>query len=424
MQAAYSARVDIQAAIQRPQGRVRDGRSARAFSLRIRAQSRENHCVTECYRCWAEVDLNALRQNLAQIRNLAGPTRRIVTVVKADAYGHGLRQIAAVLMQSGTEVFGVANLAEARAIRTVGRGWPILMLGACLPQEIDLAVREDVMPTISNLEEARHFAAAGAHQRKRVCVHVKVDTGMGRLGTAPAEVVSLVKAIAGMPELKLTGLFTHYSSAEDDAEFTCQQRQAFRAAVQAVVEAGHEPEWRHASNSGGLLLEPGDEGNTVRAGLLVYGIVPQGQRALNPTRLHGFRPALSWKSRVTLVRDVPRNTPISYGHTYRTQKTSRLATIAVGYADGLPRAASNRAYVLIRGQRCPIVGRVTMDQTVIDVTEVENVQPADEVQLIGEQAGVQITAADLAVWCDTIPWEVLTNISYRVPRVYRGSHAA
>ena len=370
------------------------------------------------------MDLNALRQNLAQIRNLAGPSRRILTVVKADAYGHGLRQIAAVLMQSGTDVFGVANLAEARAIRAVGRGWPILMLGACLPPEVEMAVRDDIMPTISNLEEAHRFASTAARQHKRVLVHLKVDTGMGRLGAMPSEVVSLASAIAAMPSLTLAGLFTHFSSAEDDAAFTARQREVFRTTVQALASAGHTVEWLHASNSGGLLLESGDECNTVRAGLLVYGIVPRGQRALDVTLCQAFRPALSWKSRVSIARDVPANTAVSYGHTYLTRKPSRLATITVGYADGLPRAASNRAHVLIRGHRCPVVGRVTMDQTVVDVSALEHVHAADEVHLIGEQAGGRITATDLAEWCDTIPWEVLTNISYRVPRIYRGSHAA
>jgi alanine racemase len=165
--------------------------------------------VKECYRCWAEVDLNALRENLAQVRCLAGPDRKVLTVVKADAYGHGLREIAAVLMQSGTDIFGVANLAEARAIRSVGRGWPILMLGACLAAEAELAVREGVMVTLSTLEEARVFSAIATRQRKVAVVHLKIDTGMGRLGVAPDQAAALLEKVEKLPGLAVKGLYTH-----------------------------------------------------------------------------------------------------------------------------------------------------------------------------------------------------------------------
>jgi alanine racemase len=219
-------------------------------------------------------------------------------------------------------------------------------------------------------------------------------------------------------------LFTHYSSAEDDSEFTAGQRRLFEKATEAITCAGHRIGWLHASNSSGLLLEPDHGGNTIRAGLLVYGVLPHGKRPLNMARCQGFRPALSWKCRVCIVRSVETGTPVSYGHTFVTTQPARLATITVGYGDGLPRAASNRASVLIGGQRCPVVGRVTMDQTVVDVSKLGHVEAGDEVVLIGDQHGQQITSNELAAWCDTIPWEVLTNITYRVPRVYRGGHAA
>jgi alanine racemase len=173
------------------------------------------------------VDLNALRENLGQVRSLAGPDCKVLTVVKADAYGHGLREIAAVLMQSGTDIFGVANLAEAGAIRTLGKGWPILMLGACLPSEAEIAVREGVMITISTLAEARHFAAVATRQRKIASVHIKVDTGMGRLGVVPSQAAELLEAADQLPSLAVKGLYTHYAAAEDDPEFTAEQRRKF-----------------------------------------------------------------------------------------------------------------------------------------------------------------------------------------------------
>jgi alanine racemase len=380
--------------------------------------------VRESYRCWAEVDLNALQQNLNQIRNWVGPEKKILTVVKADAYGHGLKQIAAVLMQGGTDLFGVANLAEARAIRSVGRGWPILMLGACLPSEVEAAVRDDVMPTISTIQEAEQFSSCAVGQKKTVTAQLKVDTGMGRLGILPGETAPLLDAIDRLPGLAVQGLLTHYSSSEDDAAFSRRQRKTFQALVQSLSARGRRFKWLHMQSTGGLLHEPDDVCNAVRPGLLVYGIIPPGQRA-TPVALNSrFCPALSWKCRVSLVREVPKGTPVSYGHTFTTRRASRLAIIAAGYADGYFRSASNRAKVLIQGRPCPVVGRVTMDQTVVDTSNLAQVEAGDEVVLLGKQGEQEITANQLAKWCRTIPWEILTSITYRVPRIYKGHSAA
>ena len=370
------------------------------------------------------MDLDALRENLAQIRNWIGPGRKVLTVVKADAYGHGLRQIAAVLMQSGTDLFGVANLAEARAIRSVGPGWPILMLGACLPSEVELAVRDGVMPTLSTLMEAERFAAAAARLNIVAPVQLKLDTGMGRLGVFPEGAEALVESIQRLPSLALKGVYTHYSCAEDSADFTHHQKQLFADLVNSLVARGQSFDWVHASNSGGVLLEPDGPSNVVRVGLLVYGVVPQGARLQDTTLSCRFRPALDWKCRVSLVRDLPAGTPVSYGRTFITPRRMRVATLTVGYADGYSRASSNRAQVLVGNKRCPVLGRVTMDQMMVDVTGLDDVQTGDEAVLIGQQGSQKITANDLAEWSQTIPWEVLTNITYRVPRIYRGGHAA
>ena len=376
------------------------------------------------YRCWAEVDLDALRSNLAWLRHRVGPHTRILTVVKADAYGHGLKQIAALLMQSGTDIFGVANLAEARSVRLVGRGWPVLMLGACLPEEIPAAVRDGIMPTLSTLAEARAFSREAQQQNKTVEVHLKVDTGMGRLGARPEEAAALAAAMAKLPGLQLTGLMTHFSSAEDDAAFTRQQRKRFSDVLKAIEEQGLVVPCVHACNSGGILFEPEARYNLVRPGLLVYGVIPHGRRKPATALAKHLKPALQWKSRVTLVRQVPQGTPLSYGHTYTTPRPMRVAVVGCGYGDGYLRAASSRAAVLIGGRLCPVLGRVTMDQTLVDVTALPRVKAGDEVVLLGRQGNKAITAAQLADWFGTIPWEVLTNISYRVPRVYRGGQAS
>lgn len=376
------------------------------------------------YRCWAEIDLAALRGNLAWIRHRIGPQKKIITVVKADAYGHGLRQIAALLMQSGTDIFGVANLAEAQAIRSVGRGWPILMLGACLPHEVDLAVRDGVMPTISSLAEARAFEAAAARQKKIADVQVKVDTGMGRLGVALTDAAPLVRRMKSLRHLAVTGIYTHFASAEDDAGFSRAQRRRFELVIETLRTQAILPPLIHAQNSAAWLHEPDAVSNVVRPGLLVYGIVPPGRRRLSRLADAHLHAALSLKCRVSLVKEIPRGTPLSYGGTFVAPRKMRVATLTAGYGDGYPRAASNRAEVLLRGQRCRVLGRVTMDQMLVDVSRIKRVRPGDEAVLIGRQGREEITATELATWCGTVPWEILTGITYRVPRVYRGAHAA
>ena len=376
------------------------------------------------YRCWAEVDLSALRGNLAWVRHRVGPNVKIITVVKADAYGHGLKQIAALLMQSGTDIFGVANLTEAQTIRSVGKGWPILMLGACLPDEVDAAVRDDVMPTISSLSEAVTVDASAAQRRKRALVHIKVDTGMGRLGVAVPEAVALVEQVNTLAHVSINGIFTHYASAEDDYDFSVTQRERFDAVLKELHVKKLLPPLVHANNSAALLRETRKECNVARPGLLVYGIVPPGTRRMNASVRKHLQPALALKCRVSFVKEIAKGTPLSYGRTFIAPKRLRVATLTAGYGDGFPRAASNQGEVLVGGRRCRVLGRVTMDQTLVDVSSAPGVVAGDEAVLIGRQGRGEITATELAQSCGTVPWEVLTNITYRVPRIYRGGHAS
>lgn len=380
--------------------------------------------MNHSYRCWAEVDLTSLRENLAWIRHRVGPDVKIMTVVKADAYGHGLKQIAALLMQSGTDVFGVANLAEAQAIRAVGRGWPVLMLGACLPEEIERAVRDDVMLTLSTLAEAKLVSAAALRLKRSVGVHIKVDTGMGRLGVATEQARELISAVEQLPGLRLIGIYTHYAAVEDDAAFAREQRRRFNRLLAPLLKAGRAFEYLHVNNSGALLLEKTTIFNTVRPGLAVYGVVPPAKRRIASVLKRHLRPALSWKCRVGLVKEVPAGTPLSYGRTFIASRPMRVATLTAGYGDGYLRSGSGQAQVLIGGKLCPVVGRITMDQMLVDISALKRVRVGDEVVLIGRQRRKEITAAQLAEWAGTIPWEVLTAITYRVPRVYLGGHAS
>jgi alanine racemase len=247
---------------------------------------------------------------------------------------------------------------------------------------------------------------------------------MGRLGVDHARAAALVPSIARLPAMKIQGLYTHYSSVEDDADFTREQSRRFQAVVAQLGASGIEIPWIHANNSGALLHEPDTLYNLVRPGLMVYGLAPEGLRPSgSDLRLH-LRPALSWKCRVSFVKAVPTGTPLSYGHTVYASAAMRIATLTAGYGDGYLRACSNKAQVLIRGVRCPIVGRITMDPMLADVTQAPEASAGDEAALIGSQGHESITANELAAWMGTIPWEVFTSITYRVPRLYRGGEAS
>jgi alanine racemase len=380
--------------------------------------------VSFSHRCWAEIDLDALRGNVAWLRHRLGPGTSLMTVVKADAYGHGLRQIATLLMQSGTDIFGVANLNEARDIRAVGRGWPILMLGACLPDETERAIKDNVMPTLSTIDEARRFARTAKKLKRTVSAHVKVDTGMGRLGAQPEDAPAMLDAIARLPNLNVVGLYSHFASAESNAAFSRRQRSRFKKLLKTLTAAGHTFSQIHFNNSAGLLHEPNSLYNLARPGLLVYGVLPHGRRRPPATLKRNLRPTLSWKCRLSLVKEITAGTPLSYGGTFTAPRRMRVATLTAGYGDGYLCSAAGQAKVLIGGKSCPVLGRITMDQMLADVSRVKTAKPGDEAVLIGRQGKATITAHQLADWAGTIPLEVLTAITYRVPRVYRGGQAA
>ena len=373
------------------------------------------------HRCWAEIDLIALRNNLAWLRHRIGSGNRILTVVKADAYGHGLKQIAAFLMQSGTNIFGVANLNEARDIRAVGRGWPILMLGACLPDEIEHAIKDKVMPTVSSLAEAKSFSKIAKKMNRNVHAHLKIDTGMGRLGCTTDQAGALVEAIKQLPNLSLKGIYTHYASAEDKVTFSKRQRMTFAKILKSI---NHEFEFTHANNSAALLHEPKSIYNLARPGLLVYGVMPPGKRTPPELIRKHLQPALSWKCRVSFVKNIAKGTPLSYGQQYVSPKKMRVATLSAGYGDGYLASARGQAKVIIGDKLCNILGRITMDQMLVDVSRLPSIKIGDEAILIGHKHNHCITANQVAQWAGTIPWETLAAISHRVPRLYRGTQAA
>jgi alanine racemase len=336
-----------------------------------------------------------------------------MAVVKADAYGHGIETVAAAV-SGHVDWFGVANLQEAVCVRraTQRTPVPVLILGPALPSERAAIVEGGFCPVISTLEEASAYEAEALERGvERFELHLAVDTGMGRMGVWEEEAQGLIQAIGGMSAVKLAGLATHFPSADDDAAYTQGQIERFAALV-AQMRAGGWSGMVHLANSAGMLRFPECCADLVRIGLAIYGCSPvAGVDA-------PLRTTLTWKTRVALVRDLGPGRSISYGRTFVTDHPTRVATLAVGYADGYPRSLSgSEAAVLIQGVRCPLLGRVTMDQVMVDVSECAGVKCGEEAVLLGEQGGQRITVHELARWAGTIPWEIFTGFGGRVVRV-------
>lgn len=370
-------------------------------------------------RCWAEIDLAALERNLRLIRASLPAHMRYVAVVKADAYGHGLPQIAARLMHAGADLFAVANIAEATVLREMGPGWPILLLSPVLPDEDDYIAEYELTPTISTSDEAKRFAAVGERHGRPVTVHLKIDTGMGRAGVWHDQAEDLYKEIAESPHVRLAGVFTHFSSSDSDPAFTAEQRRRFLDALGRCKGLPQDQLTIHADNSAGLeTLEKAGPFNAVRVGLLQFGILPHANSLLAQVRAE---PVFSFRTRVGIVKRLPAGSTVSYGRTHTLRRETKIAVLTAGFADGIPRAASNRAHVLIGGVRCPILGRVTMDQIIVDITDAPEVARGDEAVLVGRQLNGEITIAEFSRWADTIPWETLCSVTKRVPRLYKTS---
>ncbi|HVU32306.1 MAG TPA: alanine racemase [Opitutaceae bacterium] len=372
---------------------------------------------TQALRCWAEIDLAALERNLKLIRASLPPHIRYVAVVKADAYGHGLHHAAAHLMHAGADLFAVANVTEAAALRELGPGWPILILSPLLPGEETTLVDGDLAATISSAEELARFDAVARSAGKPVSVHLKIDTGMGRVGVWHEDAPALYSRIVATTTVRLAGVFTHFASPDDDVAFTAEQRRRFLAALERCPALDPSKLFVHADNSAGIETMPGTSPfNAVRIGLLQFGVLPHPHSLLAQVRTE---PVFSFHTRVGLVKRLPAGTTVSYGRTHTLRRDTTIAVLCAGYADGLPRAASNRAQVLIHGRRCPVLGRVTMDQTIVDITDLPSVGCGDEAILVGRQDEEEITLAEFSRAADTIPWETLTSVTKRVPRLYK-----
>lgn len=361
-------------------------------------------------RCWAEIDLEALRYNARVLNQKIGPGARLMAVVKANAYGHGMESVAQALREE-VAMFGVANVAEALALRAAGIENPVFILAPALACEREPIVRGGFIPAVSSLEEARGYNQLG--ESRPVEAHLVLDTGMGRIGLWQEEALEVASQIARLKHLRLTGVATHLPSADEDEAFTAEQLRHFQALLEGLAQIGIRPGEVHALNSAGAIRFPAQAGTLVRAGLALYGCSPLEDFQ---EKLH---PAMAFKASVTMVREMGVGRSISYGRTFTTEHPMRVATVAVGYADGYQRHLSNTGTeVLVGGRRCLVLGRVTMDQICVDVSGLQT-QPGDEVVLFGRQGGQEISATELARKAGTIPWEIFTGIGPRVQRIYR-----
>ena len=362
---------------------------------------------------WADVDLEAVRHNLRHLALLQPSGTAVIAVVKANAYGHGVLPVATAALTSGAWGLAVSTLAEAREVlAAAGERDRVLALGGLVPSAAAEAAEIGCAVMCHRLDVARALDAAAVARGRVLPVHLKVDTGMGRLGCSPAEALGLAQFISGAPGLRLAGTYTHFAASESDEVATRAQARLFGSVLAELRVAGVDPGLRHCSNSGGALRHPDLGLDAVRVGLALYGLHPV------PGSEAGLEPALSLRALVSHVKTVPEGARVGYGGTWQATRPSRIATVSIGYADGVMRARANRGQVLVRGRRAPLVGRVSMDAITLDVTDVEGVEVGDVATLIGGDGDQRITADEVAEWSHTISYEVLTALGSRVERRY------
>lgn len=359
----------------------------------------------------AEIDLEAIRFNLGQVRKLVGPDVKICPAVKADAYGHGAIEASRTVMDAGADILGVATVEEAAELREAGIHAPILLLGCAFADQIPDILEFELSVMVCDKAFAEELSRRAQDRIKRTKVHIKVDTGMGRVGIQPQETVEFALALSKMSGLEIEGIFTHFPSVDEDIEFTRWQIEEFDEITRAVEAAGIHIPLRHAANSAAIMNIPESHFDMVRPGIMVYGLY-DSQANIE------LRQAMTLKTKIAFLKKLPAGKSVSYGRTFTTDKPILVATIPIGYADGYNRLLSNRGQALVRGKRVPIIGRVCMDQTMLDVTGVRGVSLDDEVVLYGNQGGERISIEEVASLLGTITYEVTCSVSKRVPLVY------
>jgi alanine racemase len=367
--------------------------------------------------CWLDVDLSAVAGNVRAIRQELGQPTQLMAVVKADGYGLGAVALARTALRAGASWLAVARIEEGVVLRKAGIKAPILNLACTLPEEAELAVEYRIRPTVVDLATARAFSGT-LPANARYPIHLKVDSGLSRFGVQPSELLPLLKNLELLDNLVIEGVFSHFATAdESDDRFAREQLDRFKSTLRSLEVRGVRPSLRHAANSAATVSLPESRLDLVRVGIMLSGHYPSAE----VPRLAGIAPAVSLRSRLARVYELPSGASVGYGRTFVTTRPTLAGLVPLGYADGLPRAASNRASVLVNGCRAPLIGRVSMDQCVVDLTELTVARPGDEVVLFGCQAGAEITLDEFATWGDTIVHEALCRVGPRVPRRYRGA---
>ena len=366
----------------------------------------------------AEISLDALEHNFTQIKKRTGNTRKVLTVIKANAYGHGAVRIAQTLEDLGVDFFGVATCEEAVELRQASITTPIIVLGGCFQGQGVYAHQFDLIPVVYTLESAEELSRCASTNNCTIPIHLKLDTGMGRLGILPSETGLFIQKLARLKGLEVEGVLSHLADTNQEnhsgLEFTRRQIELFNQQVEELSKMGINPRYRHLANSAASIDELPESFNLVRPGIMLYGSYPakRFQQAID------LQPLMSLRTKIISLKKVPRGSSISYGRTFTCERESLIAALPIGYADGYSRSLSNRGEVLIRGTKAPVVGVVCMDMVMIDVTDVPGVSLGDEVVLMGSQGHETITAEDIAEEMSTISYEFFCGIGHRVPRVY------
>ena len=368
---------------------------------------------TVCY-----IDHESLRWNFRQIRSSVGSQIKILSMVKANGYGHGAPAVAKTLAAEGTDSFGVATVEEAVELRRHGITAPILVLTGVYLDQLELFFDHQLTAVAHDVGALQQLDDAVARRGGSLNLHLKIDTGMGRIGFLPAQIDEWLGQLRQLKAVKVEGLFSHFSQAESvEGEYTRKQVEIFNNVVRRLHDGGIAPTLIHLANSAATIALPAAYFNMVRPGLMLYGVYPSPAM----TARIALKPVLSWKTRILQLKKVPCNTSISYGQTFTTKRDSLIATVPLGYADGYRRLLSNRGQALVGGKRVPVAGRVCMDLTMLDVTDIGKIQQGDEVVLLGAQGNDAISADEMAAWADTISYEILASIGARVPRIHHYS---
>ncbi|PPS46047.1 alanine racemase [Chroococcidiopsis sp. TS-821] len=373
-----------------------------------------------CDRAWVEISLGALAHNVDQLKSLLSTRTQLMAVVKADAYGHGAVTVAQTVLQAGASWLGVATVPEGIELREAGISAPILILGAVhAPEQIKAIAHWQLQPTLCSFKQALVFAETLKSTNQALPVHLKLDTGMSRLGPPWQQAVEFVQLIQGLPNLKIASIYSHLATAESlDQTILRQQQQNFEQAIARLKRSTRQFQHKHAqpalhlANSAATLTAPDLHYDMVRVGLAMYGLYPAAHLSVID-----LKPVMQVKARITQVKSIPAGTGVSYGHKFVSDRAMQLAVVGIGYADGVPRNLSNHMTVLIRGQRVPQIGAITMDQLMLDVSAIADVREGEVVTLLGEDGDEKISADDWANQLNTISWEILCGFKHRLPRV-------